>query len=268
MRVKGLAQISCLRSCVLIFREDGTIQYTLKRSKRAKHVRLHVTRTKGLEIVVPHSFNKAWLPSILEKRADWIRNAAKRLRVPTVGEPLERIPNEIFLTALNSTYTVKYVTDERINKRVVDAQKIIRTATGLLSVEFGGQILLPEDTCEADCIELLRLWLIRSGREYLPEFLEEVAAQVGIEFKKVQIRLQKGRWGSCSTRGTISLNARLLLLPQHLLQYILLHELAHVRHPNHSQAYWNFLQTLDPNALQHDAEMRDAWQHIPLCFSM
>lgn len=252
----------------MIFREDGTIQYTLKRSKRAKHVRLHVTRTKGLEIVVPHSFNKAWLPSILEKRTDWIRSAARRLQVPTIGEHLERIPNEILLPAVDSKYLVQRASNEIINKLVIDAQKIIRTATGLLSVECGGQILLPEDACEADCIELLRLWLIRSGKEYLPEFLEEVAAQVGIEFKKVQIRLQKGRWGSCSTRGTISLNARLLLLPNHLLQYILLHELAHVRHPNHSQAYWDFLQTLDPKALQHDAAMRDAWQHIPFCFSM
>ncbi|MEZ0574621.1 M48 family metallopeptidase [Halodesulfovibrio aestuarii] len=253
----------------MIFREDGTIKYTLTRSNRAKHVRLKITRTKGLEIVVPETFKKAWLTPILEKRIEWIRKVAKRLELPaSIGEMPPLIPEKIFLNALNHEYAVRCVSPTTISTKLVDAEKIIRTATGVLSIEVDGGILLPNTVTDEVHAELLRCWLVRCGKEYLPELLEEASAQVGIPYKKVQIRLQKGRWGSCSGRGTISLNARLLLLPADLLQYILLHELAHVRHPNHSHAYWNFLATLDARALENDRAMNDAWKHIPLCFSM
>lgn len=253
----------------MIFREDGTVEYTLTRSKRAKHVRLKITRTKGLEIVVPETFKKAWLPPILEKRTEWIRKTAKRLELPAnVGDLPPLIPEKIFLTAIDCEYSVQCVPASTISEKLVDAEKIIRTATGLLSIEFDGGILLPDAVTDEERVELLRCWLVRCGKEYLPELLEDASARVGIPYKKAQIRLQKGRWGSCSGRGTISLNARLLLLPIEQLQYILLHELAHVRHPNHSNAYWSFLETLDSKALENDIAMRDAWKHIPLCFSM
>ncbi|OBQ57564.1 M48 family metallopeptidase [Halodesulfovibrio spirochaetisodalis] len=252
----------------MIFREDGSIQYTLTRSKRAKHVRLKVSRTKGLEVVVPVTFKKAWLSPILEKRSEWIRKTAKRLELPDTVENLSVIPSTISLPVLGCEYAVKYVPIEEISRLIVEAQKIIRTSTGALSVEYKGTIFLPEEQEQEVCIELLRLWLIRCGKETLPELLEDASEKVNIPFTKVQVRLQKGRWGSCSSRGTISLNARLLLLPPHLLNYILLHELAHVRHPNHSSAYWNYLQSLDPQALEYDAAMQDAWRYIPLCFSM
>lgn len=253
----------------MIFKDDGTIEYTLTRSKRAKYVRLKITRTKGLEVVVPQTFKKAWLPPILKKRTEWIRKAARRLELPTKVEDLpDLIPDKILLTAVDREYSVKKVSAASIAEKLIEAEKIVRTASGLLSVEIDDGILLPDDVTEEEQAELLSCWLVRCGKEYLPELLEEVSKDVGIPYKKVQVRLQKGRWGSCSGRGTISLNARLLLLPVEHLHYILLHELAHVRHPNHSASYWNFLTTLDAKALERDAEMRDAWKYIPFCFSM
>lgn len=253
----------------MIFKDDGTIEYTLTRSKRAKYVRLKITRTKGLEVVVPQTFKKAWLPPILKKRTEWIRKAARRLELPAKVEDLpDLIPDKIILTAIDRKYSVKKVSAASIAEKLIEAEKIVRTASGLLSVEIDDGILLPDDVTEEEQAELLSCWLVRCGKEYLPELLEEASKDVGIPYKKVQVRLQKGRWGSCSGRGTISLNARLLLLPVEHLHYILLHELAHVRHPNHSASYWNFLTTLDAKALERDAEMRDAWKYIPFCFSM
>lgn len=253
----------------MFFKEDGTIKYTLTRSRRAKHVRLKITRTKGLEVVVPEAFKKALLPPILEKRTEWIHKVIKRLDLPAKVEDLPPlIPEKISLAAINLEYLVQRVPAIIISEKLIDAEKIIRTTTGLVSIEIDGGILLPDDVTEEEQAELLCCWLVRCGKEYLPELLEEASHNVGIPYEKVQIRLQKGRWGSCSGRGTISLNARLLLLPVELLHYILLHELAHVRHLNHSNSYWNFLVTLDSKALENDIAMREAWKHIPLCFSM
>lgn len=253
----------------MIFCADGTIKYTVIRSKRAKHVRLKVSRNSGLQVVVPLSFKEKLLPQIVEKRADWIRNVAEKLEIPEdVSSLPPMIPDEIDLLAIGEKYSVRYMSEEELSEKRVDADKIIRTLNNHLSVEMENCIYLPEGLTEEGCVDLLQSWLIRSGKECLPDLLDKASEAHGIPYKKLQVRMQKGRWGSCSGRGTISLNARLLLLPAELLEYILLHELAHVHHPNHSQAYWSYLQSLDRQALGHDAAMVDAWRYIPRCFSM
>ena len=73
--------------------------------------------------------------------------------------------------------------------------------------------------------------------------LEELAAQHGYRFSRVVVRCQKTRWASCSSLGTISLNVNLIFLPPHLLDYVLLHELVHTRHPNHGPRFWAELDT-------------------------
>lgn len=253
----------------MIFCADGTIKYTVIRSKRAKHVRLKVSRNNGLQVVVPLSFKEKLLPQILEKRADWIRNIVKKLEIPEDASLLPpMIPEEICLIALGEKYRVQYMSEDLLFEKRVEADKIIRTSDNIFALEIGDCLYLPEGLVEESQVDLLRCWLVRNAKESLPYLLDRASEAHGIAYKKLQIRMQKGRWGSCSGRGTISLNARLILLPEELLHYILLHELAHVPHPNHSEAYWDYLQSLDAEALKHDASMDEAWRYIPRCFSM
>jgi predicted metal-dependent hydrolase len=77
------------------------------------------------------------------------------------------------------------------------------------------------------------------------------------------IRSQRTRWASCSPKGTISLNVRLMFLPQHLVRYVLLHELAHTQEMNHSRRYWAILESLEPNYLELDKELRAGWRLVP-----
>lgn len=78
----------------------------------------------------------------------------------------------------------------------------------------------------------------RAQRELLPA-LRLRAAQMGVEAGKISFRFQKGRFGSCSSRGNISLNCLLVLMPPALMDYVIVHELCHIRHPDHSPAFWN-----------------------------
>lgn len=253
----------------MILKNDGSFSYTIRRSARAKNVRLKVTRTHGLEIVVPETFNLKWLPPILEKRDAWIRKAAKKLDVLCEADAeCSLIPERIALRSLGEEFDVVLLPQSDINTRLIDAEKIIRMPCGMLALEWGKQVLLPEDSHEDAQAELLRLWLLRSGRERLDTLFSKEAEQVGISYSKVQVRMQKSRWGSCSYNGTISLNARLLLLPVEMTRYIFIHELAHRKHLNHSAAYWQYLTSLEPEAAVLDARMRDAWKYIPRCFAM
>jgi len=76
---------------------------------------------------------------------------------------------------------------------------------------------------------------------FLPKELERLAKEHGFVYKEVKIRKSKTRWGSCSSRQTINLSFYLILLPRHLIEYVLLHELCHTIHMNHSSNFWALL---------------------------
>ena len=91
----------------------------------------------------------------------------------------------------------------------------------------------------------LHLW--RMAAKELPRRLLELASQHGFQVHRVSVRNQRSRWGSCSRRGTISLNWRLIQVPPSVRDYICLHELAHLREMNHSPRYWRVVQSICPN---------------------
>ncbi len=96
------------------------------------------------------------------------------------------------------------------------------------------------------------------GQNRLFQRLQELAGRHGFRYRRVAFRNQKTRWGSCSSQNNINLNIHLLMLPGHLQDYILLHELVHTEHKNHSPAFWARLdQVLDGKARHYNQEMRN-----------
>lgn len=96
--------------------------------------------------------------------------------------------------------------------------------------------------------ELLRNAIVRalkkSAQAYLPLLLKELATHYGFTYKRVKITGSKSRWGSCSATGSINLSCYLMLLPPHLMDYVLLHELTHTREMNHGPQFWAILNEL------------------------
>ena len=94
------------------------------------------------------------------------------------------------------------------------------------------------------------------AKEVLIPRVYELAQQFGFKPCGVTIRHQKTRWGSCSARQTLSLNCQLMLLPEELRDYIIVHELCHLKHLNHGPAFWALVQKCLPNALTLRRELR------------
>ena len=90
-------------------------------------------------------------------------------------------------------------------------------------------------------------WYRREAAGHLPQRLGELAGKLGVTPGRISIRSQKTRWGSCSDRGTISLNWRLMLVSSELVDYILVHELCHLRHMDHSAKFWELVGGLIPD---------------------
>lgn len=103
--------------------------------------------------------------------------------------------------------------------------------------------------------------LRREARAYLPKRLATLAARYDYEYQTIRLPHAIGRWGSCSSSGTISLNIGLMKLPLELIDYVILHELAHTRHMNHSKQFWQLVGQTDPHYLKHRRTLKT---HSPI----
>jgi predicted metal-dependent hydrolase len=110
--------------------------------------------------------------------------------------------------------------------------------------ERDGALLVPAGDDGRDAV---RRWYRRRARAYLRELVAEEAARLGRAPGRVVVRNQRTRWGSCSASGTVSLNWRLLLVPEAVGRYVVVHELIHLDMPNHSKAFWRALAAAYPD---------------------
>jgi predicted metal-dependent hydrolase len=101
-----------------------------------------------------------------------------------------------------------------------------------------------------------RAWR-KQAKEYLPKRVEELAAKHKFDHKKVAVKNSKTRWGSCSFDNSINLSLHLMRLPDHLVDYVILHELVHTKIKNHSRDFWQLLDIVSGNAKKLDREVKD-----------
>ena len=132
-----------------------------------------------------------------------------------------------------------------------NAQKFVNTKINWIKKHSNNMKVLTEKSKKLPKIDR------EEARENLEKRLSELAEQHNFQYNCVSIRSQRTRWGSCSSKDNISLNMKLLHLPQQLIDYILLHELVHTRVKNHSKDFWNELETVVPNARTVDEQLRE-----------
>jgi predicted metal-dependent hydrolase len=101
------------------------------------------------------------------------------------------------------------------------------------------------------------------ARAVLAPRLQQLSADTGLAYLQLQIRRQRTRWGSCSRNGTISLNACLLFQAPEVVDYLLIHELAHTRHMNHSRRFWALVARHEPRWRELDAALMLGWREVP-----
>lgn len=97
----------------------------------------------------------------------------------------------------------------------------------------------------------------------LAPLLAQIARELNFSYEKLTIRRQRTRWGSCSARGTISLNCCLLFQRPEVVRYLMIHELAHTRHMNHSKRFWQCVARHCPEYKSLDRQLREGWKHVP-----
>ncbi len=226
--------------------------YTLRYSQRAKYLNLRVSRQHGLEVVVPIGYDVAQIPAILHKRQAWIEKHLRRFAVEDdqSREVICPLPDRISLLAIAETWSVHYVA----------------AAIGRISLQeqLGQRLLLQGATGDrALCQQVLESWLKRKAYTHLAPWLLDLSRTHQLPFTNVSIRGQKTRWGSCSNRQSINLNYKLLFLPEALVRYVLIHELCHTVHLNHSPDFWALVAHLEPNYNVCKQELKKVDRFLP-----
>jgi predicted metal-dependent hydrolase len=237
----------------LQFKSVGYIDYVVRVSRRARNVLLKVHPHNGLEVVIPEGFNRKLLPGILEKKQGWIINRLKKYNDEAATREAGP-PNVIRLRAVHQEIILAY--------NYLPGDKLILKRTS------EGAMLCGDLADQNRVLSQLRYFLKDCAKKELPGWLERLARQHGLSPGRCSIRLQKTRWGSCSSKGSINLNAKLMLLPPELAEYVLLHELAHLRQPNHSKAYWRLLSSMAPEVGLREAQLKQAWKYVPAWVEM
>jgi hypothetical protein len=226
-------------------------EYKLRFSTKAKRVVLKISPAKGFEVVVPQGFDIKRLPGILAAKESWIHQTMARLRTFNPVEPEEApLPQAVDLEAVNLSCRIIY--------RLENGPRLT------LDQRDPTQLVVAGDTNRREPVRtLLRQWLIVQGRRLLLPWLEEVSRETGLAYTRAQVRRQATRWGSCSRLGHVSLNCKLLFLPAPLVRYVLIHELCHTRHLNHSHRFWREVSRREPGYQDLDRDLSQAWRLVP-----
>lgn len=215
------------------------IPYTLTISHRARHPRLIIAPGTGLRVVMPLGYDHSRLVHFIQRRQGWILKHLDRIAaLPAEPDTGTSLPETIPFLGIAHAIRVIVVPGRRASVRL-DGR--------------GFSVTVPEEHAARPTLEA---WLREAARFAIVAHVERRAAEMGHTFGKVAIRDQKTRWGSCSQAGNLNFNWRLILAPPAVLDYVVVHELAHRAELNHSARFWRVVARHCPTMSEHRA-----WLH-------
>jgi predicted metal-dependent hydrolase len=229
-----------------------TSAITIRVSARAKHACLKVNSTGSVEVVVPKGYNQSQLPEFIAQHQTWLNKTIARMKASRDPVLDTLRPQRIVLQALNETWQVNYGWRDKPGMSEYHNPHC-DPALWLWS---------PDET--SSVTSLLSKWLTAKAKSTLPTWLDQVSEQTGLVYTKLSIRAQKTRWGSCSHKKHINLNRALLFLPEELVRYLMIHELSHTVHLNHSRAYWSLVSRWAPRYKSYEKQLNQYSSRIPL----
>lgn len=202
---------------------DHKIPYEERRGVRYRRITLSILGDR-LRVSAPKNISTKQLNELLLGKQEWILKhwvAMQDKRKPQ----LNYIDGEHFLYRGNTVIL-----------------KIQKHSRKMLRVSLEGQVLevyIPEEISDQACIRAaLESWYKAQARMVLKDKLDKLAKRMHVSVQTFRLKEQKTRWGSCSSKGNINLNWRIIMAPDAAIDYIIIHELAHLTHLNHSKQFW------------------------------
>jgi predicted metal-dependent hydrolase len=221
------------------------IEITLRKNRRARHMIISIKPLDGTIVSIPQRFTFSDGEDLARQKIDWIR---------THLEKIQKMKNNTPIIYGSSQFETR---NHKLDLHEWGKDNIsVRLSQGKINIKYpvGHKV----DSLPVQ--KAIRLGIEKAYREeakeYLPKRLNDLSDNLNLPFKEVFIKNIKSRWGSCSSKGNINLSIHLMRLPDHLIDYVLLHELAHTKVRNHSKVFWSFLETLLEDSKKLDKELK------------
>jgi predicted metal-dependent hydrolase len=227
--------------------QDSSPGWHVRISRRARRLSMRVFPGGRVEVVVPPGIGIPAIERFVARHRDWAERRSREFSL-LAPHATARRPETVELALLDRRWTVAYETARR--------GSVHDDGSGVLRVRSA------EHTDRHVSAALLR-WLGVVATAELGQRLDALSGELGIGYARMHLRRQRTRWGSCSAAGTISLNLCLMFQRPAVVRYLLIHELCHRRHMNHSDRFWRLVESFEPDWRALDAELLQGWRHVP-----
>ena len=207
----------------------------IRTSRRSKSISLKI-RNGELEVSCPYNTSESFLKNLIERKKEWINKNIDRSRKN--HKKIDQI-SKGFITYKGLVLKLIYEKSDFEGITVED---------NVLKILYSD---------ESKSKKLIIEWLKLQANNFLRARLSFLSKRISIEFNSLTIKSYTARWGSCNIKGDIFLNWKLIMLPENVIDYVLIHELAHIYFPNHSREFWELVKKKDPNYCKNKRWLRD-----------
>lgn len=206
-------------------------EYKIKYSSR-KTLGIRISPEEGMVVLAPHRCNKIYIEKLLEEKSQWIeKNYLEMIKLKESMGDRNNIERIMFL---GQTYPVS-IRYSSLKKASVEFHG------NTLCIRLNGLLQFNEDKRGKEIKATVKTWYLNSAYKVLSERTEYHAQKLGLKYNNIFIKDVKTRWGSCSSKGNINYNIKLMLMPLEVIDYIVVHELSHLVHMNHSKDFWSYV---------------------------
>lgn len=221
------------------------IDITLFKSKKAKSINITIRPFKGVRVSVPSlvSYDKA--KSAVKQRMSWIKKNLSKIKGA----------EELFtIFDYNSEFKTREHQLKLLEGDIDSPKSLVRSNT--IFVYIPKELNVHSNEAQLEIRKAIERAWRKEAKAYLPDRVNHLANKNDFSFNKVSVQNSKTRWGSCSVNNNINLSLHLMRLPDHLIDYVILHELSHTKVKNHSPHFWHLLDQVSGNARVLDKEVK------------
>lgn len=222
------------KECIIVL-GGRELKYTLKRTGR-RSIGISIDKTGAITVTGPYGVSETSIKGLLEKKASWILDklAAIEAGAAGSGSPRAFIDGEGY-PYMGKIYKLKLIEDRLLKIPVV--------GLGENSLEIYHKAAEKPEKLKA----VLKQWYVAQFAKQLESKVTAYSKKMGVSPGRVSIREQRTRWGSCSSRGNLNFNWKLVMAPVEVLDYVVIHELCHMKELNHSSNFWALVGKVCPD---------------------
>jgi predicted metal-dependent hydrolase len=215
------------------------MHFDIRRSSRAKRITIKIEPPEQIIVVAPKLIPKAIINKFIQTQTPWIE------------QNLKRISKHSFVP---ETKDFLYLFGKKFDKH----QQFNKNQSLGIYIQDQNLVINYPDSKQSKSIikKEIKAFVKKTATIYLQKQTENLAKKMNTNFQKLSLRTQKTRWGSCSSQDNLNLNLNLIHYPKAVIDYVIIHELAHLTQHNHSKKFWQIVARHDPNYKEHRKYLR------------